>query len=265
MLATPPDGTPADTIERTVCQCCLVNALNDLGEFAEGHAVAAEALTAATALGHQYVTAVARYSVGAILMFQGRLDEATPHMEAVLALGRAHEFGYLLPFLHSGLGITHVLAGRMEEGLPLLETAVAQAEGAGITLWLALHLIRLGEGYLRSGRVAEARAVAQRAVDHTTRRSEERLYGWTLRLLGDIAVVDRDPDGVRHYHEAIELAREAGTRPLEAYCQLGLGRLFMALGKDEDACDSLTAAERLFAAMDMAAHRAEAAAALALL
>jgi len=47
-------------------------------------------------------------------------------------------------------------------------------------------------------------------------------------------------------------------RTLEAYCLLGLGRLFQRLGKRDPARDALTAAAARFDAMSMPAFAAEA-------
>jgi hypothetical protein len=54
-----------------------------------------------------------------------------------------------------------------------------------------------------------------------------------------------------HYRQALALANELGMRPLQAHCHLGLGRLYLRAGQLERARLELSAAIRLYRAMEM--------------
>jgi hypothetical protein len=77
---------------------------------------------------------------------------------------------------------------------------------------------------------------------------------WLLRLLGEIAV-RRDPPSVEQagddYRQALALAKELGMRPLVAHCHLGLGKLYCAIDRGEQARVELSTALDLYRAMDM--------------
>jgi hypothetical protein len=68
---------------------------------------------------------------------------------------------------------------------------------------------------------------------------------------------------VAHYHQALVLAEALGMRPLAAHCHRGLGTLYGALGRREQACAALATAVELYRAMDMTFWLSQTAAALA--
>jgi tetratricopeptide (TPR) repeat protein len=54
-----------------------------------------------------------------------------------------------------------------------------------------------------------------------------------------------------YYQQAMALADELGMCPLQARCQLGLGTLYVLINRSEQACAQLSAAIKLYRAMDM--------------
>jgi uncharacterized protein HemY len=73
-------------------------------------------------------------------------------------------------------------------------------------------------------------------------------------LLGDIATLSDRFDAERgeaHYRAALALAEPRGMRPLVAHCHLGLGTLYVRIGKPEQAREHLVAATTMFRDMDM--------------
>ena len=258
LLGSLATGAITEGTETVMARLYLAGALAELGDCHEARAAAADGLRVAIGLGNDYTATAARYTIGIVRLLQGDVLTAVPELEAALALGRTREFGYFLPFLKSGLGIAYVVGGRVEEALPLLEQAVAEADRGRITLWRALHLVRLGEGLLAAGRHDDARAQGEHALAISNERNEGRLRGWALRLMGDIAADRGDAVGLDFYQQALGVARERGMRALEAYCLLGLGRLFHRLGKRDPARDALTAAAARFDTMSMPAFAAEA-------
>ena len=93
-----------------------------------------------------------------------------------------------------------------------------------------------------------------RRVTLAREHGERGHEAWALRLLGEIAAQGDPLDATqaeRHYREAGALASELGMRPLQARCQLGLGRL----RRDRAA---VLGAVDLFRSMDMRVWLAEA-------
>jgi hypothetical protein len=66
-----------------------------------------------------------------------------------------------------------------------------------------------------------------------------------------LAVDEKGETAVACYRQALTLAEELGMRPLVAHCHLGLGTLYVNLGRPEQARPELTAAIELYRAMDM--------------
>jgi tetratricopeptide (TPR) repeat protein len=77
---------------------------------------------------------------------------------------------------------------------------------------------------------------------------------YALRLLGEIAARREPPESERaeaHYRQALALAEELGMRPLVAHCHLGLGKLYLKMGRRGQARAELSAPVELYRAMEM--------------
>ena len=115
-------------------------------------------------------------------------------------------------------------------------------------------MVWLSEGYLLSGRVEEARALAERAVK-VSKQHKERGHGvLALKLLGDIALKNNPPEihkADNYYREALMASQEIGMRPVEAHAHAGLGNVYVATGRAEQARSELSAAIDLYRAMQM--------------
>ena len=75
-----------------------------------------------------------------------------------------------------------------------------------------------------------------------------------MHLLGDIAAQRASPEAAAaeaHYRQALTLAEELGSRPLQAHCHCGLGTLYTATGQREQARAALSTAIALYRDMDM--------------
>ena len=161
----------------------------------------------------------------------------------------------------SFLGYAYVLAGRIADGLPLLEQAVERALAMGDQEAHSLPGLCLADAYRLANRLEEATAVARRALDFVREHKRHAHEPLALRVLGDIAS-QRDPVDVEHgeacYRNAIVLAAALGMQPLVAHCHLGLGRLYRNAGKPHEAHAYLIRAKAMFREMAMSCWRDEA-------
>jgi hypothetical protein len=94
----------------------------------------------------------------------------------------------------------------------------------------------LGAAYTLDGRSAYAVSLLTQAIEQTT---------------------------AAFYRQALALAEELGMRPLVAHCHLGLGKLYVTIGRRAKARAELSAAVALYRTMDMTFWLPEAEAALA--
>ena len=175
-------------------------------------------------------------------------------LERGLRLCQSAQISLFFPRLASPLGLAYAQAGRLAEGLPLLEQAVEQSAAMQLVYLHSLWLIHLSEGHRLAGRLDEAAHGAMRALELARAHQERGHQAYALRLLGEVAA-HREPAEIEpaetHYRQAMALAEELGMRPLVAHCQLGLGQLSRRTGKREQAREHLTTATTLYREMDM--------------
>jgi class 3 adenylate cyclase/tetratricopeptide (TPR) repeat protein len=239
--------------------------LATLGEFVEGITHAEEAVRLAEAVDNPLSLTLACHAVGALYLSKGELARAIATLQRGQELCHVANIQVWSPPIAAALGYAYALAGRLVEAIPLLEQAVEQDaswRGGGYVLGVAW----LGETYLVSNRVEEARKRAIRALGFAETRKERGNEAWTLRLLGDIAAHSVPPEVERvetYYHKALTLADKLGMRPLQAHCHRGLGNLYAATGQREQARTELAAAIALYRGMEMTFWLPQAEAALA--
>ena len=114
-------------------RCWLIQALADVGAFAEGIAIAEHTLRLAEADGHPYTLVLAYGRVGYLYLGKGEVHQAMPSFERGLELGYVWGIQQYRPWFHWGLGYALALSGRIPEGLTLLERTVGQARSVSLT------------------------------------------------------------------------------------------------------------------------------------
>jgi tetratricopeptide (TPR) repeat protein len=228
--------------------------LAEVGVFAEGSARAAEALRIAEAAEATVSCLMAYLAMGLVALRQGGMDKAIAVLERGLGLCQSANLPFWFPRVGSALGCAYTLTGRVAEGLPLLEQAVAQGVAIGQIVFQPLWIAYLAAAYLLSGRREDAMVHGERALALAREHKERGHEAWALRLLGEIAA-RHDPPQVgaaeAYYQQALALADELGMRPLMAHCHHGLGTLYAVTGQQEQARMALSAAIALYRALDM--------------
>jgi tetratricopeptide (TPR) repeat protein len=245
-----PSGIVVSVFTRDRLAWCLV----ELGEFAEAMARAEEAARIARELDDSPSLVPAHRSLGLVLLRRGDVERAIPPLEQAVELCRVIPARYFLDVSAAHLGYAYALAGRLPEGVAVMEAALADSEATGNANH-PLFLAYLGEAHLLAGRRDDALAVARRALDLAHRQKERGNEAWVLRLLGEIAAQANPPDlesAREHYGRALARADELGMRPLVAHCHLGLGRLHMTSGTAEQAREHVAKAAALYRDMGMA-------------
>jgi tetratricopeptide (TPR) repeat protein len=164
------------------------------------------------------------------------------------------------------LGHVYTLAGRVAEGLPLLQDAVKALESIGLAHHHSRGLLHLAEACLVADRPEEARALAGRVLPLTRERGQRGFEAGALRLLGETASHRDPPDlgaAADAYRHALALADALGMRPLMAHCHLGLGKLSRRTGDPATAQEHLGTAATMYREMDMQFWREKAEAEIA--
>jgi DNA-binding NtrC family response regulator/tetratricopeptide (TPR) repeat protein len=245
-------GTPSTDL-RIRSRAWLAWTLSVLGAFAEGRRHGEEALRLATLEGRGETPILAHGRLGHLYLAQGDLGYATRLLEQGLALCRASGSRSILPAITGGLGSAYALQGRLAEGRALLEEAISENILMGAqqrSLWVAW----LSEVCRLAGRAEEAWEHAHQALDLARQQKARGDEALALHQLGTVHTHADPPDADQaetYYLQALALAEELGMRPLQAHCHLGLGTLYVLIGRSEQPCAQLSAAIKLYRAMDM--------------
>jgi tetratricopeptide (TPR) repeat protein len=226
----------------------------DLGEFPAALAVGEEAVRMAEAADDRHGLAFSQSRVGLIYLRQGDPERALPWLERSLDGSRRFNFEIVRLMAAGPLGEAQAACGATVEAFALLEQAAEQAASIRFVPVLPGILGALGEGYLLTGRLTEARHAAERMLQLTRAGGQRSSEGNALRILGEVhARVTPAEAGQAEasYREALGIAEQMGTRPLAARCHLGLGRLYRATGQPESAQHHLATAATMFRDMAM--------------
>ena len=225
--------------------------LVELGAFGEASAHAETAFQAARVADRHFDLAWAECAIGVKHLAQGDFREAIARLEPSIERCRIHAPRHL-PFVGGYVGLAYARAGRLANGIRLLE----QSTESAWAVYRTRQTVWLGEAHLLAGRPAEALDALERAL-HLARADGQRANETdALRLLGDVHSSRHRPDGATAeaetcYREALSLATELGMRPLVAHCHLGLGKLYRRTGQREQAQEHLTTATRMYHEMAM--------------
>jgi class 3 adenylate cyclase/tetratricopeptide (TPR) repeat protein len=238
----------------------------ELGTFPEGRALGEEGRRIAEAVAHPGSLMVASWGVGLLSLRQGDLPRALPLLERAVGICHEADLPAYFPRMAATLGAAYTLGGRVAAAVLLLTQATEQATATEMVVFQALCRLSLGEAHMLAGCLEEAHVLAERTLVLAREHQERGHQAYALCLLGDIAA-RRDPPHVEeaetHYREALALANEFGMRPLQANCHLGLGKLYVQTGLAEQARAELSAAIKLYRAMEMTFWLPQADAALA--
>ncbi len=230
----------------------LALGLANLGQFAEAIALGEDAVRVADSADHPHSLIEARAALGRVHLARGELERATALFESGLVPSR--DWNIWDSSVFSSLGYAHVLAGRLDDGLPLLQEAVERGQSIdALGIGHAMRLSRLAEGYLLAGRLDEARARARQALGLATTQGERGNAAYAQWLLGEIASLGERPepeDARRWLREALALASELHMRPLIAHCHHGLGKLGRRIDEPQ-AREHLATATAMYREMGM--------------
>jgi tetratricopeptide (TPR) repeat protein len=232
----------------------LASSLAERGEFVEGLVHGQEGLRIAEEIRHPYSLILVCWGLALLHTLKGELSHASVHLERALALCRDWTVPVLSPVTTGFLGYVYVLSGRVAEGLSSLQQATKDQEASGLALYHSRLILWLAEALLRTDRLEEALAEAERALALTRRRGEPGLKGWALWLLGEVASCRNAPEaeiGEGRYLQALTLGKELGLRPLVAHCHAGLAKLYSRVGKRDPAHQHFTTAAAMYREMEM--------------
>jgi class 3 adenylate cyclase/tetratricopeptide (TPR) repeat protein len=232
----------------------LVQSLAMTGSFAEGISYGEEGVQIAKEIDHSVSLIHVNCSLGVLFLLKGDFANAIAVLERAFKICQSANTPVYGPFVAVRLGSAYANFGRISEGLLYLEQGVENSAAVGRVGFLSLNMVWLSEGYLLSGRVKEASALAEDAVK-VSKQHKERGHGvLALKLVADIALKNNPPEfqkAENYYREALIASQEIGMRPVEAHAHAGLGNVYVATGRAGQARSELSAAIDLYHSMEM--------------
>jgi tetratricopeptide (TPR) repeat protein len=170
-----------------------------------------------------------------------------------------------LPLIACALGAAYSLSGRSREAIALLEEGAREGLAMGRVGGHSLLVVRLGEAYLRAGRLDEADDAARQALQMAREKRERGHEAYALHLLGEVVArrAPGDPGAAEAaLRQASALAEELSMHPLLAHCHVSRARLECRAGRTASARHLFDAGIAAFRALEMPFwhERAEAAA-----
>jgi tetratricopeptide (TPR) repeat protein len=218
-----------------------------LGDFETGMRLVEDSLREREAFGDPLGTlnVFAHLGLGSLQNGAGNFTAASEAYEHALEAYRDDCHGNCHIWMTWGLGLAHALAGRVVEGLEILENAEKVERERGSNVFPLLRLLHHGRALIEADRIDEAERLAAEALklahDGGNRPSEAGAYG----LLAE-AAWRRDPlpseTIERHLLQSIAIAEPLEMRPLAARCHLRLASLYERLGRREQEHHSMAAA-----------------------
>jgi class 3 adenylate cyclase/tetratricopeptide (TPR) repeat protein len=200
---------------------------------------------------------IAHGLLAAYLAELGEFVEAVSAGERALRRAERVDPRHSLTAACAWVGQVHLRQGNLDQAIPVLERGLERCRTLGSALILPWLTSRLGLAYARAGRPEEARPLVAAAVDANVVNFEQSLY---LRFLAEAHLLaGRHDDAAREAERALELSRQRGERPAEAWVLWLLGEI-AAQGERVDAergrasyGEALTLAEA-FGMRPLAAH-----------
>jgi tetratricopeptide (TPR) repeat protein len=218
-------------------------ALAELGRFDDGRRHGEAAVEIAEASESPFALVAAMTTLGALHVRKGELSTAIPLLTRGVAIAREHRLNNWFANVSANLGLAYVRAGRVGEGVLLLEESRRFVERSGVVVNRSLWLTYLAMGYLAMGESARARDVAEQALAMARSCGERGNQSHATYALARVLVearVDSQDRAIALLRDALAIATELGQRPLQAECHVRLGAVLRA----EDAATAADHAHR---------------------
>jgi serine phosphatase RsbU (regulator of sigma subunit) len=170
----------------------------------------------------------------------GALAQAAGEEQIRIADEQGYPFWRATGTLYRAAGL--VLQGRLEEGLPLLQSGLEAYRATGGELALPYYLGMLADALTQSGRFSEAHRTLREALAIAEKNDEHFQEAELLRLRGELLLADSGDEAAAEnsFHRAIATARSQRSRAWELRATTSLARLWQRQNRCQEAFDALT-------------------------
>jgi class 3 adenylate cyclase/tetratricopeptide (TPR) repeat protein len=207
----------------------LAVSLAEVGAFEEAEAQAHEAARRSDASRHPDSVMWSYWSIGSVALLRGASGEAVRVFDRLLNLCRTYDLEAYVSRNLAALGCAKARSGQVDEGLLLLEEAVALDRLAEPRTTHSFALTALSEAALLAGDLGRALTTVTQALQQIRSHEERGAEAYACWLLANIhSTYDSDIETTAEMFEtAIAIATELHLKPLLAHCHLGIAALYL--------------------------------------
>ena len=237
-----------------VVECFVALAQVGRGALPEADAAAARCVAITEENAAPFYRALAGWAVGSVRLARGDVATGLASLRRACAECDEADIRSIHPWIAGELGLACVLDGRADEGVAILDRAVAEAASLHLLAGQSLRLDHLAQATAAAGRPAEARDIAVRAVEGATRHREHGFLASSLRSLAAIEITLKDLEAAEdHLDDALDAATRCELRPLVAGCHLDLALLHHRAGNEQAAHRALAKGQEMLRDLGLAA------------
>lgn len=184
------------------------------GDSADRHA--AEAIAAATRLGHPFSQAIALDYAAMLHVFRGESRAALERGMEAVALCSRHGFAYYLAMANILTGWAAAAEGDVDGGLAQLRGGLGEMRTLGAELRLPYYCALLAETLVRAGLVGEALASLSTGFAFVGKNGEGWAAAELFRIQGTLLAAEGKRAAAQAtYHRGIQAARRCGSAAFE--------------------------------------------------
>jgi len=206
-----------------------------LGFIDEAREHSRAALELARRLRNPFADAWAGFFTAALHVLLREPDRALAHTDPLIALCTEHRFPLFVGLTTIVRGAAMSQTGRHDEGVAVLRQGLDLYSSTGQRVSQRLYLCWLAQAYVEAGRVEEAAATVERALDVAT---DERLFEAELyRLRAEVLIAQGAPAARAEdsFRTAIELARRDAACSLELRAAVSHARWLVGVRRAAEA------------------------------
>jgi predicted ATPase len=200
-----------------------------------------EAVNRAKALGHPFILSLALMFAAYSSMYRRDVASARELAEETIAFASEQGHPLWLAGGLATLGWALVEEGELDEGIAHIQRGLKGGRAMGAWLGYTLDIRQLIETYRKAGKVAEGLAVVDEALALIGKMGGWLEEPEVHRLQGELLLLDVGMDGEAEacFQRAIEVAKKQKAKSWELRATMSLCRLWQGQGKREGAREML--------------------------
>jgi DNA-binding SARP family transcriptional activator/predicted ATPase len=196
-----------------------------------------EAISLGKELSHPYSLAHALYSDAVLHLFRREAQVVAEQVAATITIATENDIPQQLAHGTMLQGWALAELGDVEQGIARMREGIAEWTAMGMVMQRPFYLALLAQAYWRAGQVDNGLMSLSKALMVAHASGERHFEAEIHRLRGELLLAAGQPAAQAEsaYHQALQVARQQGTRSLELRAAMSLSRLWQTQAKHAEA------------------------------